>query len=162
MIRHMWDEHGTLLVGRNVTTPGTVIDAWGGADAERGLVRLHRWLLRNEVSDSEAAEHLRDMAERCGASLCPACFALTPLPAEQFPDPTTVRPLTATHGRLGADGYVVEVTERGLFPKLRIATPRGMVKSAREPGAALAHHPAVWLAVVPWVALAAVLAIVAP
>ena len=34
MVRHMWDEHGALLVGRNVTTTWTVIDAWGGADAE--------------------------------------------------------------------------------------------------------------------------------
>lgn len=162
MVRHMWDEHGVLLVGRNVTTPGTVIDAWGGADVERGLVRLNRWLLRNQVSDLEAAEHLQDMAARSGASLCPACFAETPLPAEQFPDPAAVRPLTAAHGRLAADGYLVAVAERGLFPKLHIATPRGIVTSGREPGAALAHHPAVWLAVVPWVALAAVLAIVAP
>src|SRR5262249_19699983 len=27
MVRHMWDEHGALLVGRNITTPWTVIDA---------------------------------------------------------------------------------------------------------------------------------------
>src|SRR5262245_12819928 len=76
MIRHMWDEHGVLLVGRNVTTPWTVIDAWGGADAERGLFRLHRWLLRNEVNDPEAAEHLRETAARSGGSLCPSCFAV--------------------------------------------------------------------------------------
>src|SRR5262245_17278164 len=154
MIRHMWDEHGVLLVGRNVTTPWTVIDAWGGADPERGLVRLHRWLLRNEVADPEAAEHLHETAARSGASLCPNCFALTPLPTDRFPDPDEVQPLAATHGRLAAGGYVVEVAERGLYPRLRITTPRGVLTDSREPSGSLIHHAAVWLAVVPWVALA--------
>jgi hypothetical protein len=162
MVRHMWDEHGALLVGRNVTSPWTVIDAWGGADAERGLVRLHRWLLRNEVSDPEAVEHLRNLAERTGGSLCPTCFALTPLPAEQFPDPSAVQPFPATHGRLASASYVVEVTEQGLYPRLRITTPRGVLANGREPGGSLAHRPAVWLAVVPWIVLAVVLALAAP
>ncbi|HTK78278.1 MAG TPA: hypothetical protein VL371_23660 [Gemmataceae bacterium] len=162
MVRHMWDEHGVLLVGRNLTTPWTVIDAWGGADPERGLLRLHRWLLSNEVSDPEAGEHLRDAASREGASLCPACFALTPLPTEQFPDPAAIRPLVSSHGRLAADGYVVEVAERGLYPRLSIQTPRGVIVNGREPGGALAHHAAVCLAVVPWVVLAVALALLAP
>src|SRR5205085_2995391 len=109
MVRHMWDEHGSLLVGRHVTTPWTVIDAWGGADPERGLLRLHRWLLRHEVSDAEAGDQLRNTAARSGASLCPICFTLTALPSDQFPDPTGVQSLAASHGRLAADGYVVEV-----------------------------------------------------
>src|SRR5439155_14127461 len=36
------------------------------------------------------------------------------------------------------------------------------VTDGREPGGGLAHHPAVWLAVTPWVALAIILAFVMP
>src|SRR5205085_11674377 len=107
MVRHMWDEHGSLLVGRHVTTPWTVIDAWGGADPERGLLRLHRWLLRHEVSDAEAGDQLRNTAARSGASLCTICFMLTALPSDQFTVPNGHPSLDVSHGRLDAVCYAI-------------------------------------------------------
>lgn len=162
MVRHLWQQHGALLVGRRTTTQWRLIDTWGGADPTRGLVRLHRWMLRHGLSDAEAEEHLRHEAGQQWATLCPECLGLVPLPADRFPKPEAARPLWASHGRLAASGYEVAVTERGLFPHLSVVTPRGIVFSGREPGGQLGDRALRWLGVGPWLVLALVLAVVTP
>jgi hypothetical protein len=167
MVRHVWERHGGLLVHRRLTSPWRLIDAWGAArdeppDAARGLFRLHRWMLRQGIGGDEARDHLRREAVRQKGSLCPECLAVVPLPPERFPAADDVRPLPVSHGRLAGDGYGVEVTEGGLYPRLRIETPRDVLFNGREPGGRLTLRAALALGVGPWVALAVVTAVLAP
>jgi hypothetical protein len=56
--------------------------------------------------------------------------------------------LNVSHGRLSADGYLVEVSETGLRPRLIVETPEGTVYDGSEPGHRWTGRGAlvVWLA----------------
>ncbi len=149
MIRHLWEEHRLVLYGRRVRDPWSVVEEWVDlylrrpdpelldrcrtlverADPEQGLSRLYRLLLRRGSADAEARAVLRQEAADAHASLCPACYALVPVPRE-------VPPLAVNQrgGRLWARGYSVEVSERGLRTWLEVRTPAARVYRGREPG----------------------------
>jgi hypothetical protein len=149
MAEHLWSEHTLLLEGRRVREPWRLVEDWiadfrrqGIAellvrcralgqhlDPEHGLSRVYRLFLANEIADAQARRALLAEAGQRGASLCPRCFALVPVPEQDMP-----RPLNQSHGRLSLGGYCVEVSESGLVPHLTVAAPDGLVFQGREPG----------------------------
>ena len=149
MVRHLWEEHRLVLDARRVRDPWAVIDDWVAAyrhhpdpvlleraraladrfDPDGGLPRLFRLLLSRGVPDPDALAALREEAGERHASLCPACYAAVPVPREVPPSA-----LARRHGRLTADGYVVEAAERGLLTRLEVRTPDRLVYRGREPG----------------------------
>src|SRR5579871_2813048 len=164
MAKHLWNDHQLMLDGRRVREPWSVIDGWiaehatSGADdlldrgaalgqqldPDAGLITVHRLMLSHGLRDPEAQTHLREEAHQRHATLCPHCFALVPLA-----EPAPLRPLQASFGRLAAGGYVVEVQARGLVPRLRLETPRGVLFRGREPGRRLTRRGRLWAWVAP-------------
>lgn len=149
MEQHLWKGHRLLLEGVRVVGPWEVIEGWarqyqqtGDAEllercrvaAERvepegGLERLGRVLLAVGAAEpGQRAAHLAKARER-HAGACPWCYALVPVTVEAAPTELNLRP-----GRLSGGGYEVEAPENGLYTRLRIATPRGVVYEGREPG----------------------------
>jgi hypothetical protein len=177
MARHLWSQHQLLLDGRRARQPWRLLKAWlrdyrrnGNGqllvrcrtlgqylDPQDGLRRVHRLVLALGIEDVEAREMLLAEARQRRASLCPRCYALVLLPEESVP-----RPLNQSHGRLSLDGYCVEVSERGLVPRLRIETPDQVIYDGHEPEHWLTRRAAILLAVGPFVALALFLALVLP
>src|SRR5262245_54251618 len=86
-------------------------------------------------------------------STCPRCNALIPI-LEQAPCCT----LAVARGRLAGAGCLVDVSEKGLIPRLHVETSSSRVYRGREPGRFLTRKGAVFLLVGPLVLLAVVLA----
>jgi hypothetical protein len=162
MTRHLWDEHGLVLDGQRVRGPWQVIEEWLRAyrrsgdpdlllrcrrfglqlDPSGGLRRVHRLSLACGVDDLEARHVLSAEASVHHASLCPRCFALVPLPPLVL-----ARPLNVSRGRLSLQGYLVEVSETGLVPRLVLETPRTALYRGYEPGRWLTRRGATLLLV---------------
>jgi hypothetical protein len=126
-------------------------------DPANGLLRVQRLFLAHGVEDAEARETLRAEAEQQQATLCPYCYALVPVPKHDPP-----RALNSWRGRLSAPGYRVEVSEAGLFSRLEIETPAGILYRGREPAGGLTRRGATFLLAGPLVGLALILAMVLP
>jgi hypothetical protein len=82
------------------------------------------------------------------ASLCPACFAVVPLPQERHV------PLHGTEGQLLGEIWRIEVSETGLRTYLEIATPHKVLYRGTEPGQRWTPRGAAVLAAAPLVVLA--------
>src|SRR5262249_41626742 len=169
MIRHLWDEHRLLLVGRRVREPWAPVEDWAPAarhghpagmlercrivatldDPEDGVLRLGRLLLARHVEDAEARRMLLDVAEEQHATLCPHCFAAAPVPREAAP-----WVLTRRGGRISAHGYLVEISEAGWRTRLEVRTPGRLVYRGPEPDLSWTPRGLVSLLVGPFVALA--------
>ncbi|MFN4259835.1 MAG: hypothetical protein ACK4RK_11090 [Gemmataceae bacterium] len=169
MIRHLWEAHRLLLIGGKVRepwsmveewlmhmTPETQADVWPRCrelalrdDPDEGLLRLEQRLLAYGHADAEADRHVRKVAHQRGAVLCPRCYALVPTPPEQ-----RVHPLIPARGRLADDGYVVEVSENGWWPRLVLETPRGVVYRGPESERLLTRRGAQFFLPAPFVLVA--------
>lgn len=149
MLRHLWQEHHLVLDGKRVREPWRLIEDWivdydvhGDADLlgrcldlgrqldpREGPLRVQRMFLAHGIEDVEAHRFLRSEAQRRGASLCPACYALIPARDERPCPPLSVGPC-----RLSSPGYGVDIDERGLISWLRITGPKGRLHHGPEPG----------------------------
>ena len=177
MVDHLWREHGLLLDGPRVREPWPTMEEWlrnargnpdpkllrrcrelaQELDAENGLARVHRLILRSGSRDTDSQRALLAEAEVKKASLCPACFALVPVPR-----PLPGRGLNRWRGRLSAHGYELEVSERGLRSRLEVVTPRETLYRGTEPGRRLTRLGATWLLAGPLVVLALAVAVGLP
>jgi hypothetical protein len=177
LVKHLWQEHRLMLAGRRVREPWDVVRDWlkdycRSADRELldrscdlgqqlepagGLVRVQRLLLEAGAHDREALDHLREEARRRSASLCPHCYALA-----SAGEPPTPPPLPPAHGRIARDGYLVEVSDRGLLSRLTVTLPRGVLRRGREPGRWLTRRGALVFRSVPFVLAALALAVFLP
>jgi uncharacterized C2H2 Zn-finger protein len=178
MIRHVWTQHGLLLHGRRVREPWQlVVDLIeeyraGGADellercralgrfldARDGPLRVDRLFLMHALDDDQARTTLVELARRTGTSLCPHCYGLVPAGH----DADAVRPLERSHGRLWADGYGVEVAERGPTPWLFVHSPSATVYRGREPDRWWTRRAALLLLAGPPILAAVVAAVLLP
>ena len=177
MIGHLWNEHQLVLDGQKVRDPWALIQDWldeadgelepgvftrcqslaQQADPDNGTVRVCRMILRTGLKDAEAQRGLLGAAKERGASICPSCFALLPVPK-----PAPGLPLNRWHGRLSGKGYRVEVSETGLRTRLELETPKGLLLRTREPGQRLTIRGWLWLTAGPFVLLGLVLALGIP
>ncbi len=149
MEAHLWRDHRLLLDGLRVLDAWELIDEWARqyrttgdkevlercrlaaarVDPEGGPDRLGRILLSLGAGDAPLRAALLARAAERHAGLCPWCYAEVPVPEEAAPLEVNLRP-----GRLSAGGYEVEVSEAGLFTRLRIVTPAGLLSDGQEPG----------------------------
>jgi hypothetical protein len=177
LVKHLWQEHRLMLAGRRVRQPWDVVRDWltdyarsndrelleRGCDLGQqldpagGLVRVQRLMLEAGAHDREALDHLRDEARRRSASLCPHCYAL--VTGNERPSPP---PLPPAHGRIARDGYLVQVSDRGLLTRLALAWPRGVHRRGREPGRPLTRRGALVVRCGPWAVAALTLAVLWP
>jgi hypothetical protein len=173
MIDHLWSEHRLVLEGQKVRDPWSLIEDWldeadgvlapdqmsrcqtlaQQADPDNGVTRLQRMILQAGLRDPEAMKGLAATAKDRGASICPGCYALVPVP-----HPVPGRPLNRHHGRLSAKGYRVELTEDGFRTSLELQSPSGFLIHTREPGKRLALRGWLWMTAGPFLLLALVLA----
>jgi hypothetical protein len=149
MARHLWSEHRLVLDGRRAQPPWRAIKEWikayrrgGNAELlvrcrtlgqhlhpEQGLERVNRLILASRIHDVEAREMVWARARQEGSSLCPKCFTRVPISTDTVPPP-----LNESHGRLSARGFSVEISERGLVPRLSLDLPDSTIYRGREPG----------------------------
>ena len=175
MVQHLWEQHGLLLHDHGVREPWSLIDDWiedyarnrdtsalnratelgRQLDPENGLLRIQRLLLSRGAVDAEALRSLQAEARRLHGSLCPRCYAVAVVPDEGLPPR-----LNASHGRLTAPGYRVEVTDHGFAPRLEIETPAGVIYRGVEPGRKLTRKGATLVLAGPPVLAALVLAMI--
>jgi hypothetical protein len=176
MVQHLWSVHGLVLDGRRARDPWEVIDDWiahygrrhdaklldrccelaARCDPLGGLERVYRRFLAHGVHHSEGRAILLGEAVERHATLCPRCYAIVPMPEQVAPAAPSL-----SHGRLSAVGYRVEVWEKGIFPRLEIATPEAAVSRLPLPGPRLTPQGAILFFVGPLV-LAALLMAVLP
>lgn len=155
MVKHLWQEHRLMLDGQQVRQPWRLVEDWlreyaatGQArlleqatelaeqlDPVAGAARVQRLLLVSGRADLEVLENLRAEARRSDATLCPHCFALAPLPTL---DPVPLA--TVSGGRIACRGFAAEVSDDGLFPRLRLEAPGEPTYHARAPGRWLTSH----------------------
>jgi uncharacterized C2H2 Zn-finger protein len=146
MAGHLWQAHGLVLDGPFVREPWSLIEDWVSeaaeknnpdllarcfelaqhADPEHGLARLER-SLRSRGIATDGSPRRTDQAVT--ATVCPHCGT-----ALREPKELPVLRLNVSHGRLSAGGYLVEVSETGLRPRLIIETPEEAVCDGPEPG----------------------------
>ena len=176
LVRHLWEKHRLLLENGRVREPWDVIGQWvtdftrtntadfldraielaQALDPTGGLSRVHRLLLLGGSDDEEAHALLRAEAAEKNATLCPHCYALTPLPTRATPTPVVV-----ASGRVDGGGFRVELSDRYAINVLRVDTPELTVYYGPEPGRVLTRRGAVLLFLVP-LTLAAVAFAVMP
>jgi hypothetical protein len=162
MVAHLWDRHRLYLDGQRAREPWRVIEDWVvdyglekdpqvfqncrelalRDDPYHGLTRLNRLLFRRGLRDRELLSELRTQARDQNATLCPHCSAAVPI-AEQ----PTIKPLHFESARLEGYGYLLEVSDRGLFPSLRIESPDTILYQGREPGRSVTRLGALLFAV---------------
>jgi hypothetical protein len=149
MVAHLWDQHRLLLDGQRVREPWRVIEDWVvdyglekdqqvlarcrnlalRDDPDMGLAKLQRMLYQRGLRDRELLNELRAQAKTRKASLCPHCCASVPMR-----DARRIKPLRVDESRLEGHEYVIELSERGLMPSLRIESPDEILYRGREPG----------------------------
>ena len=152
MVGHLWEKHRLILDGQRVREPWRVIDDWVidyglekdpqilqrcrelavRDDPHAGLARLQRALFRRGLRERELLGELRTQVKARNATLCPNCSATVPIE-----NPPIVQPLKLEAARLAGYGYLLEVSERGLFPSLVIESPEAIEFRGREPGRGL-------------------------
>ncbi len=177
MIGHLWSEHRLVLDGQKVREPWTLIQDWldetdgvlsadvlarcqslaQQVDPDNGLVRLYRMVLQAGLKDAEAQRGLLGAAKERGASICPGCYTLLPVPR-----PIPGMPLNRWRGRLSGKGYRVEVLENGWRTSLELKSPRSKLVRAAEPGNRWTMRGWLWLTTGPLLLLAFVLALGPP
>jgi hypothetical protein len=177
MEQHLWNEHRLILDALRVRDPWNLIEEWLDACKERpdpellarcqvaaakidpdaGPPRLTRLALARGLGDPATRRALLDEAREQHAACCPWCYSLVPLPHEVPPLFVNLRP-----GRLSAHGYEVEIDERGVRPRLVIATPKGAIYRGLPPGRSWTCHGAALLAATPLVLVALVFALAWP
>src|SRR5262249_51738904 len=121
-----------------------------------GLVRVHRLLLTNGMSDEEARANLRSKAAEEQGTLCPHCFAVVSEPEE--PPPA----LAVSRGRLAGGGYEVRLDDRGLSNRLTVTTPEQVLFDGAEPERPWTRRGSVLLYAAPLVLLALLLSLGLP
>ena len=166
MVGHLWDTHRLVLDGERVRKPWRVIEDWIVEyglekdplvlqrcrelalrdDPQTGLARLHRLLYRRGLRDRDLMQELRGQVKTRKATLCPHCCATVAIAA-----PAVVEPLTLDGERLEGFEYLLEVSERGLVPSLRIESPDAILFRAREPGRGMTRLGGILLLVTPLV-----------
>lgn len=175
MVKHLWLAHRLLLDGNRARDPWSIIEDWVDSyhktrdrsllarcfelvercEEENGRRRLQQLLCAGRVIDGNPTPELAKEAGRLGASLCPTCSAVVPgrvdAPAER---------LNVSHGRIAGGGYCVEVSERGLVPRLTLETPIGVVYCGSEEGHRWTPRGLLLLLMGPPVVLAVILALV--
>lgn len=174
MIRHLWEAHRAVLVGRKVKEPWPLVEEWidawkaGGPaqllancrnlaqhlEPEQGLHKVNRLILARGKDDPEARQFLGEAAEEQHASLCPRCFALMPMPRGDKP-----WALMRRGGRLSSRGYLVDISEQGMRTRLEVRTPARLVYLGTEPTYAWTFRGAVYALAGPFVLLALACAI---
>ncbi len=174
MVAHLWSEHGLVLDGETAREPWQMLQDWLAAAVARdsaallarcrefaqrldpvgGPRRLQRLALAHGVKDHEARRSLLAEAAEHGASLCPHCYDLVPVPREVPP-----RLMSVAVGRLSAFGIRVEVSETGLVPRGEIETPDGQRRRFRLPGRRFTRRGATFVLAGPAVLLALALAV---
>jgi hypothetical protein len=144
LVRHLWLEHRLLFDGQRAREPwdviGEGIDAYRSTRDRRQLARAFELALR--VDPEKGHQRVRGLlakgstrpdpfaeAEEQGATLCPHCFALVPLPTVTLPAPVRVG-----DAQISASGYAVILSEGGLVPRLRVEMPGSLVYQGPEPG----------------------------
>lgn len=168
MVKHLWDRHRLVLDGRRVREPWRVLEDWvvdyglekdaallarcqdlaRRLDPKAGAVLLQRLLLRHGIEDPQARAELQKAAQQRHASLCPYCYAQTPVPELPPLPPLTFGPTT-----LAGAGFRLKLSERGFFPRMDIDGPEGELYSGREPGRALTRKGIILALIVPAVLL---------
>lgn len=164
MVAHLWDRHRLYLDGQRVREPWRVIEDWVvdyglekdpqvlercrnlalQDDPRDGLTRLNRLLFRRGLRERELLSELREQASARNATLCPHCSATVDI-AESL----KIDPIVLDSSRLEGFGYLIEVSDRGLVPKVRVETPDAIVYRGREVGRTLTRLGALLSAVVP-------------
>jgi hypothetical protein len=174
MIKHLWDEHRLVLDRRRARDPWALVDDWIEAyralndlellqrcrtlvqrlDGPRGLLRLYRLLLSRKTAIDYVTANLLEESRRENASVCPWCYAVVPQPSEVPPLGVAV-----VGGKLGADGYLVRVSNEGWQTELEVRTPAQLIYQGPEPHRLWTQQGATAVVVGPLVLLATLLAI---
>jgi hypothetical protein len=177
MVQHLWQEHRLLLHGDRVREPWQLVEEWvesGVRQSDAALVdrardlaqqidpaggprRVQRLIAAHSGKDVETGRTLLAEAAERRASLCPHCYELVAVRAEEPP-----RPPSLWRGRLSSRGYRVEVSEDGLVPVARIETPAGALWCPPLPGRRWTHRGATLFLVAPLVLLALAVAVFSP
>jgi hypothetical protein len=110
MAKHLWHEHGLMLVGGKTRGRGRTVEVirreyaatgdpalFDRAAAVGGESALRTWAA--ETATAEEMIPLCRAAGGRGAGLCPACFGDVPPRVAELP------PLAVSHGRIAGDGY---------------------------------------------------------
>jgi hypothetical protein len=126
-------------------------------DPRWGQTRFDCLLEAENKSVDEALGNLRVEAVAARVSLCPRCFGFVPTPLEQGP-----YGISFSHGRLSAHGYKVEVSERGLVPRLVVGSPSDLIFRGREPGRWLTYRGGLLLWIGPLALLSMLIAVGIP
>jgi hypothetical protein len=177
MLRHVWLEHRLLLDGDKARPPWELVAQWvreyrhGNQPAALARCRAlaahldPRWgqmrfecLLDAENKDAdEALGNLQVEAAAARVSVCPRCFGFVRMPLEHEP-----YGISFSHGRVSAHGYKVEVSERGLVPRLIVESRSDIVLRGREPGRWLTYRGGLLLWIGPLALLAMMIALGIP
>ncbi|MBM4067655.1 MAG: hypothetical protein FJ271_01735 [Planctomycetes bacterium] len=164
MVDHLWDCHRLMLDGRRVREPWRLMEDWledyrlekdlsvlercqslaHKLDPGTGGRRLQRLMLRHGIEDRQALSSLLERAREKHASLCPHCYGRVPcVPPPPEPE------LTQSDDALEGFGYRLEVSDAGLFPRLRIESDDEVLYDGREPGRVLTRNGALALFIGP-------------
>jgi len=172
MVAHLWDRHRLVLEGRRVRDPWRMMEDWledyrlerdvavldrcrdlaVKLDPEHGIRHVQRLLLRHGVEDRDALAALLDQARHENACLCPHCYKQIPVH-----EPAAPPPLVFKNESLEGQGYDIELSENGLWPRVRIEGPEGIIHEGREAGSFLTRNGALAFVVGPLVLLCFVL-----
>ena len=148
MEQHLLEAHGLVLDGRRVREPWSVIEDWAKSmrgkpdaevmvrcqalasriDPEHGDDRLQRLYVAAGVTGEETRLALREEARRHHRALCPACYAEVPVPLE-----ARSVALEQRGGRLYANGFSVDLSEKGWQTTLEVRAPDRVIYHGREP-----------------------------
>jgi hypothetical protein len=174
MFRHVWLEHRLLLDGDKARPPWELLGQWvreyrrgnhatalsrcralaAHLDPRWGPLRFECLLDAENKDADDALGNLQVEAMAARVSLCPRCFGFVPTPVEHVP-----YGISFSHGRISAHGYMVEVSESGLVPRLVIESPSEVAFRGREPGRWLTYRGGLLLIIGPLVLLSLVMAV---
>ena len=177
LILHLWHVHRLLMEGSRAREPWKMIEDWlleyartgrkdllerglelgQQLDRDNGLTRVHRLLLAAGLTDEEAEQNLTTQAEGSRSSLCPHCYALVPQKPEALPPP-----MSLSRGRITSHGFTVDVSDRFVFTRLLVATPKEILHEGPEPERELTQRGSVLMQIGPMVLFSLMVAILLP